>query len=68
MAKTRWIAERVIGEFRVYARMARAEIAVRVEYDGDTTKYAECGYPKTFGIVLAMEQAARETRPHDIRE
>jgi hypothetical protein len=68
MSKTRWMMERVMGPFRVYSRMGRGEIIVRVENDGDTTKYMEWGYPKIFGLGLAMDQAVLETRPEHITE
>ncbi len=68
MAKVKWQAEEVINGLRVYARSSRSEIIVRVENDGDTTKYAELGYPKVFGLSVAMHQAALETRPEDIAE
>lgn len=68
MAKVRWRAEQLIGKLRVYARASRSKIIVRIENDGDTTKYAEMGYPKLFDLGLAMKRAALETRPEDIRE
>jgi len=66
MKKTKWQAEEVIGKFRVYARMSRSEIVVRVENDGDTTKYAEWGMPKIIGLAAAMHQAAIQTSPEDM--
>ena len=68
MAKVRWQYEKVIGRRRVYARMSRSEIVVRVENDGDTTKYAEWGYPKFLGLVASAEQAALEVPEEDIKE
>lgn len=65
--KVKWALESVIGKRRVYARATRSEIIVRVENDGDTTKYAEMGYPKLFGLVTAAHQAALEVRDEDIR-
>ena len=68
MAKIRWQSEKVIGSYRVYARTSRQEIIVRVENDGDTSKYAEWGMPKLLGLDAAMEQSALQTRPEQIRE
>lgn len=72
MREPRWLDERVIEvkgrKLRVYGRATRSEIVVRIENDGDTTKYAEMGYPKLLGLLLSMQQAALETRPEDIRE
>lgn len=67
MTKARWQYEEVIGKRKVYARTSRSEIIVRVENVGDTTKYAEYGYPKTFGLVTSAHQAALEVRDEDIR-
>jgi len=67
VAKTKWQYDQVIGERRVYARMSRLEIVVRVEKVGDTTKYAEYGYPKSMGLHLAATQAALEIRDSEIR-
>lgn len=67
MAKIRWQAEEVIGNLRCYARTSRSEIIVRVENDGDITKYAEWGMPKCLGLAAAMSQSALQTRPEDIR-
>ena len=66
--KVKWQYEAVIGKRRVYARASRSEIIVRVENEGDTTKYAEMGYPKMFGLVASAEQAALEVRDEEIRE
>ena len=66
MAKTKWGYETVIGKRRVYARMGRSELVVRVENDGDTTKYAEWGYPKIVGLILATQLAAAEVPEEDI--
>lgn len=66
-AKTKWQAEELIGKLRCYARMTRDEIVVRVENDGDMTKYAEWGMPKILGLSAAMHQAAIQTRPEQIR-
>lgn len=41
----KWGAEKVIGARRFYARATRSEIIVRIENDGDTTRFAEFGYP-----------------------
>ena len=72
MSKQRWLGEEVIEikgrKLRVYGRATRSEIVVRVENDGNTSKYAELGYPKLLGIAASMHQAALETRPEDIRE
>lgn len=72
MTKQRWLAEEVIEikgrKLRVYGRATRSEIVVRVENDGDTSKYAELGYPKLLGLSTSMRQAALETRPEDITE
>jgi hypothetical protein len=65
MGKTKWQHEEVIGKRRVYARATRSEIIVRVENDGDTTKYAEYGYPKVFGLAAAAHQAAIETEDEE---
>jgi hypothetical protein len=67
MKKEKWQSEKVIGAYRVYARTSRSEIIVRVENDGDTTKYSEWGMPKVLGLEGAMEQAAMQTRPEQIR-
>ena len=67
MGKIRWAYEEVIGKRKVYARASRSEIIVRVENVGDTTKYAEYGYPKLLGIVASAHQAALEVRDEDIR-
>jgi hypothetical protein len=48
--------------------MGRSEIVVRVENDGDTSKYAEWGMPKQLGLYDAIEAGVRRTRPEDIRE
>ena len=53
MKKEKWQSEKVIGKYRVYARMGRGEIIVRVENDGDTTKYSEWGMPKVLGLEAA---------------
>ena len=66
--KEKWQAEEVIGRDRVYARSTRSEIIVRVEKDGDTTKFAEWGMPKAFGLNAAMHQAAIQTTDADIKE
>lgn len=68
MAKERWTYEEVIGKRKVYARRTISEIIVRVENVGDTTKYAEMGYPKVFGLAASAHQAALEVRDEDIRE
>lgn len=67
MKKIRWQWEEKIGDRRVYARTSRAEIVVRIEKDGDTTKYAEWGYPKIMGVVSAARLAAVEVPDEDIR-
>lgn len=66
MANTKWQHKRVFGLRVAYARVTRTEIIVRVENIGDTTKYAEFGYPKSLGVVLAAEQAVAEIRDEDI--
>lgn len=68
MAKEKWQFSEVIGKRRVYARATRSEIVVRVENDGDTTKYAEMGYPKWMGVVSAAHQAAVEVNDSQIVE
>ena len=67
MAKVKWQYEEVIGNYRIYARNSRSEIVVRVENDGDTSKYAEWGMPKAFGLDAAAHQAAIQTKPEQIR-
>ena len=64
----KWKTEKVIDGKRVYARTSRSEIIVRVENDGDTSKFAEWGMPKILGLDLAMDQAALQTQPEDIVE
>lgn len=54
MAKVKWKIEKVIGKRRVYVRTTRSEIIVRIENDGDTTKYAEWDMPKAFGYDAAI--------------
>lgn len=66
--KEKWQSEKVIGKYRVYAKATRSEIVVRVELDGDTTKYAEWGMPKFIGLFEAMQQAVRQTKDEDIKE
>ena len=72
MPKQRWLAEEVIEiegrKLRVYGRATRSEIVVRVENDGDTSKFAELGYPRMLGLPASMHLAARGTRTEDIRE
>lgn len=65
--KVRWMYEEVIGDRKFYARMARGEIAVRVERVGNFEEYAEWGYPKIMGLGSAVAQAAIETKDSDIR-
>lgn len=65
--KVRWVAVEVIGQYRVYARPGRGEIIMRVEKDGDTTKYAEWGMPKLLGLAASMAQAAIQTKLEDLR-
>ena len=67
-AKIKWQYDGIIGKRRVYARATRTEIVVRVENVGDTTKFAEYGYPKIFGLVASAHQAALEVPDSDIRE
>jgi hypothetical protein len=67
MAKEKWQAQEVIGGKRCYARRTRTEIIVRVEMDGDTSKYSEWSMPKAFGIPGAMAQAAIQTKPEDMK-
>jgi hypothetical protein len=67
MKKVKWQVEKTIGNYRVYARTSRQEIIVRVENNGDTSKHAEWGMPKVLGLFGAMEQAAIQTKPEDIR-
>lgn len=77
MKKEHWQAEKLIRceqsvgelpiEFRVYARKSRSEIVVRVEKNGDTSRYAEWGMPKFMGIEAAMHQAALQTNENDLR-
>jgi len=59
-AKIRWQYEKIIGDRVYYARNSRSEIIVRCEKVGDNTKYAEYGYPKILGILVAVEQAHLE--------
>ena len=66
-ATPRWQYKELIGKRRVYARATRTEIIVRVENDGDTTKYAEWGYPKALGLVASAHQAALEVPDEDIK-
>lgn len=66
--KQKWQAEEVINGLRCYARTTRSEIIVRVERDGDTTKYAEWGMPKMLGLHDAIRTAALQTRDKDIKE
>lgn len=61
----KWQAEEVIGKHRVYARATHSEIVVRVEKDGDTTRFTEWGMPKIFGLSAAMHQAAIQTTEED---
>ena len=68
MAQTKWLAEEVIGNLRVYARVTRSAIVVRVENDGDTSKYVEWKMPKLMGLGAAMSQAAVQTTRNQIRE
>ena len=67
MKKVRWLWEETIGNRKVYARNTRSEIIVRVEKDGDTTQYAEWGYPKVMGVISAARLAAVEVPDEDIR-
>lgn len=67
MAKTRWQAAEIIGNYKVYARTTRSEIIVRVEVNGDTSKYSEWSMPKFIGLRAAMHQAAIQTKPEDIK-
>ena len=66
MKKIKWSWKEVIGKRRVYARMGRGEIIVRVENDGDTSRYAEYGYPKIMGVISAARLAAVEVPEKDI--
>jgi hypothetical protein len=68
MAKQKWQYEEVIGNRKVYARIGRSEIIVRVENVGDTTRYAEMGYPKVFGLGPSAHQATLDVRDEDIQE
>ncbi len=65
--KNCWQFEKVIGKRHVYARRSRSEIVVRVENEGDTTKFAEYGYPKILGLEASAHQAAVEVRDEEIR-
>jgi hypothetical protein len=67
MPKVKWQYEEVIGKHRVYARIGRSEIIVRVENNGDTTKYAEFGYPKVFGLSASAHQATLDVKDQDIK-
>ena len=67
MNQPKWQYEEVIGKRRVYARATRSEIIVRVENDGDTTKFAEYGYPKIFGLSVSALQAALEVPESEIK-
>lgn len=66
MRKVKWQYERLDAGRHAYARTTRTEIIVRVENVGDTTKYAEFGYPKSLGVVCAAEQAILEVKDEDI--
>jgi len=68
MSTIKWQCERALQGYRVYARSSRSEIIVRVENEGDTSRYAEWGMPKSLGVLGAMDQAALQTRPDDIKE
>jgi hypothetical protein len=68
MKKVKWPFERIIGDRHVYARRTRSEIVVRIQKEGDTSKYAEWGMPWILGIEGAMSQANSQTRDEDIRE
>ena len=65
--KVKWPYEAVIGKRKVYARVSRTEIIVRVENVGDVTKYAEWCYPKLLGLVASAHQAALEVPERDIK-
>lgn len=65
--KIKWSYEEVIGKRHVYARATRTEIVVRVENEGDKTKYAEYGYPKMLGLAASAHQAALEVRDEEIK-
>lgn len=66
--KKKWQFDEVIGNRRVYARMFRSEIEVRIEKVGDKKKYALYGYPKELGLAGAAHQAALEVPDSDIME
>ena len=67
MTKEKWQAEETIRGYRVLARATRSEIIVRLELPGNTVEHAEWGMPKRLGLRLAMQQAALQTSPSDIR-
>ncbi len=77
MAKQKWLAvntytiEQTGGKppitFKVYSRFGRSSIIVRVEKDGDTSKYAEWDMPKSLGLDAAMHQAALQTNEMDLQ-
>jgi hypothetical protein len=68
MTTPKWPYEKVIGKRRVHARLSDSEILVRVENDGDNSKYAEFIYPRSLGMNRAIEHAALEARDEDIRD
>jgi CRISPR/Cas system CSM-associated protein Csm5 (group 7 of RAMP superfamily) len=63
-----WQAIKMIRGYKVYGRKTKDVIVVRLELPGDTRKFAEWGMPKLLGLSLAMEQAAAQTKPVDIKE
>ena len=67
MPKQKWHVEKVMDGRHYYARRTRDEIIVRVEREGDTSQYAEMGYPKMFGCDTAISQAAVEVKDKDIK-
>ncbi len=66
MLEAKWPYEKVIGKRKVYAKASESEIIVRVENNGDTSKYAEFIYPKLLGVRVAAEHALRDVRDEDI--
>jgi hypothetical protein len=66
--ETKWDSIEFLHGYKVYGKVTRTEIIVRVEKDGDTTKYAEWGMPKILGLKAAMDQAAIQTTDDQIRE
>lgn len=68
MTKVKWqVNGRLVGTRRVYARTTRSEIIVRIENDGDTTKFAEWAMPKFIGLEGAIDQTNLQVKDEDIK-